>query len=146
MARKRRRTPTNGHRVTSANASDYLTDPSEVRQRSLIDLVINTAPAIRSPLIEVEDRRNWHPQVTNLMDAPVRSSRRARVPLQLAKPLKRWGKPHRFNFSRLQFSSPKQVLVCVRRKVRKEVLHALKKSGRGGNRRRRYNSLSQVRC
>lgn len=145
MARKRR-TLSNGHRVTYANASDPLTDPSEVRLRSLIDLVINTPPSVRSPLIEVEDRRNWHPQVTNLMDAPVRSPRRARVPLKLAKPVKRWGKPHRLSFSALQFSYPKSVAVCVRRKQRKEVLHALGKAGRGGMKRRKYNSLSKYRC
>lgn len=146
MARRKRRTLSNGHRDTYAIASDPLNDPSEFSNRSLIDLVFNTPSSVRSPLREVEDRRYWHPQVTNLMDAPVRSSRRARVSFQLAKPKKRWGKPQRFNFSTLSIASSKSVAVCVRRGQRKEVLHALGKAGKGGMKRRKYNQLSKYRC
>lgn len=49
--------------------------------------------------------------------------------------------------ARLQFDLPKQVTVCVRRQIRKEVIHAIGKSGRGAKRRRpRYNSWSQISC
>lgn len=37
--------------------------------------------------------------------------------------------------SRLQFVAPKRVVVCVKRKTRKEVLHAFNKTGRGVRRR-----------
>lgn len=45
------------------------------------------------------------------------------------------------------FSAPESVSVCVRRKRRKEVLHALKKAGRGGpQRKRRRSQWSHVSC
>lgn len=44
------------------------------------------------------------------------------------------------------FSQPENVLVCVRRKIRKEVLHALKLNGRNGSARSRRNSNSDIRC
>jgi len=49
---------------------------------------------------------------------------------------------------RVGFSHPWQVIVCVRRKRRREVLHALRKTGRGGSKQRkpRRNFWSEVRC
>lgn len=49
---------------------------------------------------------------------------------------------------RVGFQHPWQVIVCVRRKKRREVLFALGKGGRGGNARRvvRRNEFSEVRC
>lgn len=45
------------------------------------------------------------------------------------------------------FKAPSQVLVCVRRKKRKEVLFAKKKTGRGARSKfRRRNYFSNVRC
>lgn len=45
------------------------------------------------------------------------------------------------------FEHPKRVLICLRRKARREVLHALKKTGRGhGGGRKRRNAYSNVRC
>lgn len=42
------------------------------------------------------------------------------------------------------YANPFHVLVCIRRKMRKEVLFALRKKGRGGKRRRSW--LSNIRC
>lgn len=48
---------------------------------------------------------------------------------------------------RVSFEAPSSVLVCVRRQRRKEVLHALNKTGSGVSRRRpRRNWLSNVSC
>lgn len=48
---------------------------------------------------------------------------------------------------RLAFSIPRLVALCVRRKTRKEVLHALRKTGGGSGRRRpRRNFWSNVKC
>lgn len=49
---------------------------------------------------------------------------------------------------RVGFSHPWQVIVCIRRRRRREVLFALNKGGRGGNKRRhvRRNFWSEVRC
>lgn len=43
------------------------------------------------------------------------------------------------------FEQPKRVLVCVKRKERREVLHAKKKTGRG-NRAPTWNRFSHIRC
>lgn len=47
---------------------------------------------------------------------------------------------------RESFALPKETLVCVRRGVRKEVLHAYKKTGKGARSRRRRNELSDIHC
>lgn len=44
------------------------------------------------------------------------------------------------------FANVSQVITCVRRKIRKQVLHAFKKTGKSGQRTPRYNYLSKVRC
>lgn len=101
---------------------------------------------LRPPLdlTPVEDFRSWHP------DGPYRAARQlsghpvkplvvkkttgpGRVPIRL---------PHR-----VQFDAPARVVVCVRRQTRKEVLHALKKVGRGkGGGKKRRNYWSDVSC
>lgn len=103
--------------------------------------------AIRSPLVEVEDRRTFHP----LLDQrPVRSLRKWAVRL-VAKPpkgraaAKLTARPNvfRFSFGR----QPEHVAICIRRSQRKEVLHALKKTGKGSGRsHRRRGQYSDVRC
>lgn len=44
------------------------------------------------------------------------------------------------------FSAPREVLICVRRKIRKQVLHALRKTGKVGQRRPRRGFYSSVSC
>jgi len=46
----------------------------------------------------------------------------------------------------MAFRNPEKVAVCVRRHERKEVLHALRRVGRGSGRRRRRNEASNIRC
>lgn len=48
--------------------------------------------------------------------------------------------------SRLRFKVPHDVLVCLRRKIRREVLHALKLKKSGGGGRRRRNQYSDIEC
>ncbi|UDN67859.1 hypothetical protein [robinz microvirus RP_152] len=48
--------------------------------------------------------------------------------------------------ARVGFAVPERVAVCVRRKQRKEVIHALDRAGGGGSRRRRRNRYSDVDC
>lgn len=49
--------------------------------------------------------------------------------------------------SRVQFQSAKHVWICVKRKTRKEVMHALKKTGYGRKKRQpRRNMYSDVAC
>lgn len=46
-----------------------------------------------------------------------------------------------------RFTTPNLVTLCLRRKARKEVLHALKRTGKGsGHGRRRSHLFSNVKC
>lgn len=95
------------------------------------------------PLLEVEDRRTFHPE---------RSLRPPMTFVGGASRLvaKRPPSSGRSSYpgARIGFEVPRAVVVCVRRKQRKEVLHALGKVGRGAGttRRRRRNGWSDVDC
>lgn len=106
-------------------------------------LIVTRLPPVHRA--EVEDRRTHH---------PLGFFRPARMitghPSHLvAKP-----GPAKFRRASLQvpkaiaFEAPKKTLICVRRKQRKEVLHALKKTGKGGGKRRRprRNWYSAISC
>lgn len=60
--------------------------------------------------------------------APKKQNGRSRVPYQLA------------------FNAPQETLVCVRRSRRRQVLHALKKTGKGGQRKPRRSRWSDYKC
>ena len=92
---------------------------------------------------ETEDFRRYHPSVHSRrylrVDGKVAGWRR--VPVQSRVP---WVREQ----LRLSFSSPKKTFVCIRRKVRRAVLHALQKTGRGGGpqKRPRWSDASRIRC
>jgi len=46
----------------------------------------------------------------------------------------------------IAFSAPAETLVCIRRKRRKQVLFAKRKTGKGGQRRPRRSRWSDVKC
>lgn len=48
--------------------------------------------------------------------------------------------------SAIAFEEPRVAVVCVRRKIRKEVLHATGFAGKRGQRKPRYNEASEVNC
>lgn len=141
-------------RDASSIANGYPADRLETLIQPLPDIQINY-PAIRSPLTEVEDRRNFHPDRV----APVRSPRRWNVGVDLPKakaPATPFVSPAQFRSvqksqtknslatqERLQFRAPQFVAVCVRRKRRREVMIALGKKGR---RKPRRTWLSDYRC
>lgn len=120
---------------TIANELDSLLSPPPSRRWN--------PSSVRSPLLEVEDRRTYHPlsdlrPVLSLRKWSVRMVPKApkgRAPAKLA----------RGQF-RLGFVGPQHVQICVRRGQRKEVLHALKKTGKGSGRSRKRNAYSNVRC
>lgn len=102
--------------------------------------VVVASPLKVSPLRQigrfVEDRRIWHPA---RWGRPVLGFRRAATRLVVAP------KPMRDLSARIAFADPRRVLVCLRRKVRREVIHALGKGG-GGNRRPRRKPTSEISC
>lgn len=110
----------------------------------------------RSALSEFEDRRLYHPEG---VQAPARSfvSPRHRIKAidrVYTKP--RFYSPSALTFhtgpvksqtrATLAFSDPKRTLICVRRQIRREVIHALKFSGRNGARHYRRTPYSSISC
>lgn len=82
----------------------------------------------------LEDRRLYKPDARTRPPA-ASPQRAARVK----------AKPNRFNG--LQFSIPNRVAICIRRKIRREVMHALKLRKKGaGSRNRRRNFWSRISC
>lgn len=126
--------------------------------RPLASLIMPPRPVRLSP---IEDRRLHHP----LGKArPAKQVSGHPVKPHVVKPVKRrvvvkrgpGGRPMRSTRivsiqtvpSRIRFASPKRTLICLKRKIRAEVLHAFKKTGRGSPRKRhsRRNFHSSVSC
>lgn len=100
-------------------------------------------PPRTTPLQEIEDRRRWHP-AKYLAPAQTLSRRDQRRLVERSRPT---GWAEAFPSLRLGFAVPKKVAVCVRRKSRREVIHALKLTGKGGAaRRRRKSTFTDIRC
>ena len=83
-----------------------------------------------------QDRRRFNP-TKKFMPAQSVSGMTAPRKIQKYKPLA-YAKEH--------FVDPRRVTVCVRRKQRKEVLHAIGKSGRNGGRSYRRSQHSNFSC
>lgn len=149
MARNRHR-PTNprgGHPTSNGLPGDPW-EPGNFLS-PLPDLFRQEHPftPVRSNLSEIEDGRYWHPD-------PIRNARTPRQwvsRFNLAKPVRR--STQRVDRRAIAFADPqslsfrnnKHVVVCVRRKQRREVLFA-KGRGGGGKKRGRRNYWSNVRC
>lgn len=88
---------------------------------------------ISPPVLAHEDRRLFH------FDG------RARPAVALRRAATRLVSP-RASMIRVQFAQPDLVAICARRKRRRSVLFAVKKSGRNGMRRSRRNFFSNIGC
>lgn len=104
-------------------------------------------------LRSIEDRRTWHPEGINrparLFHAP---SARFR---QIERPYRRPNEAVRsaaftafksFAPAGIAFQNPSRVLICVRRNIRREVLHARGVAGRSGLRPPRRSWSSGISC
>lgn len=115
------------------------------RLLSLPRLIQPTSLANFNHLRAIEDRRTYHPQKHRSAKSLDRSHH------DLVTPVTRSGNKNKDRFaylrlpSAVQFKAPKKVLICIRRKRRKEVLFAFKKT-KGGSRRHRRNYFSDIRC
>lgn len=137
MARRHRKNTVNGQRDLFNPLLDNPFDQSITSDVTSLLL----PDAIQRPIFDpVEDLRLFEPDP---MPSPrsrsggraryssrVSSSRSAELPRGLG----------------LTFESPKTAMVCVRRQERRQVLHAFKKTGRGGGRKPRWNFNSNIRC
>lgn len=108
------------------------------------------SPLSRVPLIVYEDRRSFNPEG---FSAPARSFNTSRHRLDVPRVRKASPSVRKSlrSFSpslpiAVGFKVPSKVLICVRRKVRKQVLHALKKTGRRGQRSPRFSDYSRIHC
>lgn len=138
-------------RVTNDNANRRL--PADVL--SPYDASRQLSFDFEGALRALEDRRTYHPE------GPFRPARgffspRSRLvasPYPKPRPMPR----NKDRFGRLRdswksvpayvaFEVPRQVAICVRRKIRREVMHAFKKAGKRGQKRKRLNWYSKVRC
>lgn len=93
-----------------------------------------------SPLTMLEDRRVFHPERDY---RPARTfsriDQRRLVPASLVT-------DRIMRSGQLRFAVPDKVVVCVRRKQRREVLHALRRTGKGAGAPRHRNYQSDISC
>lgn len=114
-------------------------------------LLSSRSPAIFNssfPSISFEDRRMWHPEGDY---APARSVFKSDARLTI--PRKPGSSDDRYALRRMYYPSsqvafaiPSRVAVCVRRHQRQEVLHALGKTGKVGQRSPKWGVYSSVSC
>lgn len=90
-------------------------------------------------LRDIEDRRLWHPDPFR----PAATFTAALPRLDVPKSSKKKGVvvPRSVGFV-----EPHRVLVCVRRTVRKQVMHAMGKAGKRGQKKPRRNAYSEISC
>lgn len=88
-----------------------------------------------SPLQQLEDRRTWHPD--NRMMRPVAATVRSakRIIVNPVGPLT----------APLRFADPRRVVVCIRRAIRKRIMHAKGVAG-GRVRRPKRTPWSSISC
>ncbi|QXP44185.1 MAG: hypothetical protein [Arizlama microvirus] len=123
---------------------------STISNRRLSGPIRRSRPAFKlSPLREIEDRRDYHPEGPA---RPARSLSSARHRLVMTpQPQLPSRLPDTFTPTipvGVSFEAPRRVAICVRRKQRREVLHALGKTGRGSrhHRKPRKSYYSEVNC
>lgn len=107
---------------------------------SLRNVLLTLKPINASTLLrEIEDRRTFHPEQAQRAARSFSSPRH-----KLTIPKKHLGNiklP-----SAIGFKDPDRVLICVRRKQRREVLFAKKKHRKGAGGKKRRNWYSTIQC
>lgn len=129
-----------GRRENSTFANRRLPDP----------WTPSVSPVPYGRLTAFEDRRLWHPQGAW---RPAASFVTPRHRLTLVDRSRRtpWGGVRLSSYpsgsnALVAFQKPSQVLICVRRQMRKEVLHALRKTGKLGQGAPRWSEYSSISC
>lgn len=124
MARRSRRS----QRDTNVIASPLLDNRT--------DLLGATERSLRSLFQEIEDLREYHPEGINRAARAIsRSSAREKI-----------GKESPFTRQVKAFVEPDRVALCVRRKRRREVLFAKRKTRKGSGGAKRLNWRSFIHC
>lgn len=130
--RSRSRSSSKARRVTSSNANRRLPSLSNSPRQLDLEAYLN----------EIDDRRTFHPAGPARNAVSFHSSTHTLViPPTTQHPTRSVDVP-----AGVAFQAPHDVLICVRRKQRKEVLHATKKAGKSGQKRPRRNYYSEILC
>lgn len=87
-----------------------------------------------------DDRRTYHPGLAHMRPA-LSVRRKADADVVVKKALPPTKLPHQ-----LSFRVPNYVALCIRRKVRREVIHALDLTRKGAGGAKRRNNWSDVEC
>lgn len=103
--------------------------------RPLSLLTLNPTETATQILRELEDRRTYLPDYRT---RPAASQRRSDARLVQD--------PTQKSLRRITFANPAHVAMCLRRKIRREVLHALKVAGGKGFKKPRRNAWSDIGC
>lgn len=100
-----------------------------------------------------EDRRQYHPDSFYKTPTTLTETLKFRVPTytpaQNVNLLKKSKYTPFKTFSptnEIAFGTPEKTLICIRRNIRKQVLHALNKTGKTGQRRPKWNYNSKISC
>lgn len=128
------------HSKKSLRSIQRVASAQRYRPRSVLVSPVSMSPL--STLSLIEDRRTYNPAGPLMRPIGVlhRSSRR-----QVAKQNPAFNQPS-YTKAIVTFSDPKKVPVCVRRGVRKEVLHAKGVAGSKNLRKPRRGPTSTIRC
>lgn len=91
----------------------------------------------------IEDRRTYHPRTSN-RDYKTLAGRTAKFIDRVSEGSEKWGRA----VGQIYFHSPLRVMVCKKRRKRRQSLFALRKAGKGipGPKFRKLSEISKVRC
>lgn len=150
------------HRTINRDVLDELDNDSRYTRLEPAPPVVHRPPVRISPTLE--DRRRWAPRETRsdrARDLPRDvSGRKAKISHQ-PKNIRRVirgpeGKPlqsaNKFSVVKFaehalpRFAEARKTIICLKRKVRREVLHALKLTRSGAGTKKRRNEWSDVQC
>lgn len=124
--------------------------PAEIDERydSLPDVIAEGQADRRfyNPILSGGESYSFStPRVVSPLSSPARVPARIRSTKYLVAPPSPVVSPAGVHNEYLQFNSPRQVLTCVRRRQRREVLFALRRAG-GGHKKPRWREDSYIRC
>lgn len=115
--------------------------------------ILHHLPKPKTDLRPLEDRRKYHPDGRQQAAKSIhKATHRLTVKRgPQGRPLKSrpsaLRSPVKALSHKIGFHDAKRVLICIRRKMRKQVLHALKLTGKGArSRRHRQSEYSSIRC
>lgn len=141
-----------GHQREHKNYRHVGRDTIAISNRRLHQLLnVGTYVLKKQNLRDYEDRRTWNP---DKYTQPARSfsQTRHRLIAVRSKGITQ-SVPNRYQEAtwetvpqRVGFQNPDRVLICVRRKQRREIIHALGVAGRKGLKKPKFNVYSEVRC